>query len=214
MVVRYIHLCLALVGSLFWVLTGCTSPSSEHVKDGDIIFHTSRSSQSQAIQLATKSPYSHMGIIFFRQGRPFVFEANATVRATPLEEWIQRGKDGQYVVKRLKRANEVLTASVLRKMKKIGQQFAGRPYDLVFGWSDDRIYCSELVWKIYHRGAGLELGQRQTLREFDLSAPAVQAKLEERYGSHIPLDEPVVSPAAMFDSFLLEEVKGPRRGIS
>lgn len=33
-------------------------------EEGDIIFQTSMSSQSQAIQLATHSPYSHMGVLF------------------------------------------------------------------------------------------------------------------------------------------------------
>ena len=34
------------------------------IKEGDIIFQTSTSSQSKAIQLATHSKYSHVGIIF------------------------------------------------------------------------------------------------------------------------------------------------------
>ncbi|VTR45020.1 Orthopoxvirus protein of uncharacterised function (DUF830) [Serratia fonticola] len=45
------------------------------VQDGDIIFHTSRSAQSLAIQQATGSRYSHMGIIVLRDGKPYVFEA-------------------------------------------------------------------------------------------------------------------------------------------
>jgi len=36
--------------------------------NGDIIFQTSRSSQSKAIQLATNSKYSHMGIIYELMG--------------------------------------------------------------------------------------------------------------------------------------------------
>ena len=52
----------------------------------------------------------------------------------------------------------------------------------------------------------MEIGRRQRLRDFDLSAPAVRRKLAERYGSRIPLDEPVISPAAMFDSDELVEV--------
>ena len=43
------------------------------LRDGDIIFHTSRSAQSLAIQRATHSPYSHVGVIFLRDGKPFVF---------------------------------------------------------------------------------------------------------------------------------------------
>ncbi len=35
-------------------------------KDGDIIFQSSQSSQSKAVEQATNSPYSHMGIIFIK----------------------------------------------------------------------------------------------------------------------------------------------------
>ena len=46
----------------------------------------------------------------------------------------------------------------------------------------------------------------QKLRDFDLSDAAVKAKMRERYGGRVPLDEPVISPAAMFDSTLLETI--------
>ena len=74
------------------------------LRDGDIIFHTSRSAQSAAIQRATHSPYSHVGLVLYRDGKPFVFEAISTVRYTPLASWIARGDGGHYVVKRLKSA--------------------------------------------------------------------------------------------------------------
>jgi len=79
----------------------------------------------------------------------------------------------------------------------------GKNYDLYFEWSDDRIYCSELIWKIYKEGTGLEIGKLEELADFDLSNPAVKAKLKERYGNTIPKHEKVISPAAMFDSELL-----------
>jgi len=50
------------------------------------------------------------------------------------------------------------------------------------------------------QATGREIGQLQTLREFDLSHPAVQAKLKERYGNRIPLTEKVISPVRMFES--------------
>jgi hypothetical protein len=31
----------------------------------------------------------------------------------------------------------------------------------------------------------------------------VRAKMQERYGSDVPWEEPIISPAAMFDSALL-----------
>lgn len=173
--------------------------------DGDIIFHHSRSAQSEAIGRATHSPYTHMGIVFRRDGHWVVYEAVQPVKVTPLEAWIARGEDRHYVVKRL-RDESVLTPAVLERMRRTVEQFRGRNYDLVFGWSDDRIYCSELVWKAYKRAAGVEIGSLQHLRDFDLSDAVVRGKLHERYGHRIPWDEPVISPAAMFASPLLREV--------
>ena len=187
-------------------LLGCT-PSSGYVpRDGDIVFHTSRSAQSLAIQLATKSPYSHMGIVYLRDGKPFVFEAVQPVKLTPLTEWIARGERQQFVAKRLRDADTRLTAETLRSMRAAAKQLAGKDYDPYFEWSDERIYCSELVWKIFERGAGIELGERQTIAAFDLSHPAVQQELNERYGDRVPFDEVVVSPAAIFAAAELETV--------
>ena len=176
------------------------------LRDGDIIFQTSKSGQSLAIQRATNSPYSHMGLIVFRGGRPFVFEASATVRFTPLQAWTERGDGQHYVVKRLRDADARLTPEVLERAHTVARKFQGKPYDLAFGWSDDRMYCSELVWKVYKQALGIELGALQKLREFKLDDPAVKAKLRERYGANVPLDEPVISPAAMFDAPELETV--------
>lgn len=194
----------ALLVSL--ALAGCTSSADYEPRDGDIVFHTSRSAQSLAIQLATKSPYSHMGIVYLRDSKPFVFEAVQPVKLTPLGEWTARGERQQFVAKRLRDADSRLTAETLRKMRVAGEQLAGKDYDPYFEWSDERIYCSELVWKVFERGAGIELGARQTIADFDLSHPAVQQKLKERYGDRVPLDEVVVSPAAIFAAAELETV--------
>lgn len=172
-------------------------------RDGDIIFHTSRSAQSVAIQQATHSRYSHVGIVFIREGQPYVFEAIATVRYTLLSKWTARGAESRYVVKRLKRG---LTNEQAARLRASAQHFAGKPYDLHFEWSDARIYCSELVWKMYSQALGIELGELQKLREFDLADPAVKAKMRERYGTRVPLEEPVISPAAIYDSPLLQTI--------
>jgi hypothetical protein len=175
-------------------------------KTGDIIFQTSLSSQSKAIQAATHSPYSHMGIVFLKRGKPFVLEASSIVKFTPLSQWIDRGENGKYAVKRLKNADGILTDSAISKMEKIGGQFKGYRYDLYFEWSDERMYCSELVWKIYERATGLKIGELRKLNDFDLSSPDVKKKLQERFGDHIPEDEVMISPKSMFESELVEIV--------
>ncbi len=181
--------------------------NTDDFKDGDIIFQTSLSSQSKAIQLATKSKYSHCGIIYKEKDKCFVFEAVQTVKLTPIEQWIARGQNQHYVVKRLKNADLILTPDNLKKMKQIGATFNGKKYDLTFEWSDDKMYCSELVWKIYQRATGIEVGKLEKLKDFDLTSSVVKSKMQERYGSKIPVDEIVISPAALFDSELLTTVK-------
>ena len=177
------------------------------IQNGDIIFQTSLSRQSKAIQLATKSKYSHTGIIYSKNGKFYVFEAIQPVKETPLDKWIARGENGHYVVKRLKNADNVLTPEVLQKMKQEGEKFKGKNYDLTFEWDDDEIYCSELIWKVYQRATGIEIGKLEKLRDFDLTHPTVKQKMKERYGNNIPMDETVISPAAIYDSDLLMMVE-------
>ena len=177
--------------------------NNKELLNGDLIFQTSLSGQSKAIQLATKSKYSHCGIIYKDANEYYVFEAVQPVKRTPLNKWVVRGKDGHYVIKRLKNAEHVLTDEVLVKMKKIGEGFNGKNYDLTFEWSDDKIYCSELIWKVYQRATGIEIGKLEKLKDFDLKNEAVKKKMKERYGNKIPLDENVISPKAIFDSELL-----------
>jgi len=195
-----------IILSFLLVMVGCGNPSADQLRDGDIIFQTSQSSQSAAIQLATHSKYSHMGMIFLQNGRPYVFEAIRTVQFTPLDQWIDRGKNGKYIIKRLQNANSLITPQSIEKLKAVASTFKGKPYDLTFEWSDDSIYCSELVWKIYERGIGIQIGHLKKLRDFDLSNATVRNKMKERYGDKIPMDETVVSPGDMFSSKLLQVV--------
>ncbi|MCP4439070.1 MAG: YiiX family permuted papain-like enzyme [Aureispira sp.] len=201
---------------MFWSCD-TSSSTSENTKveqsilkefqSGDIIFHTSKSSQSLAIQKATKSKYSHMGIIYQKKDKSFhVFEAVQPVKITPLEEWINRGENKHFVTKRLKNSEEFLTKKKLLLMKETGEKHLGKDYDLLFGWSDRKMYCSELVWKIYKESLGIELGQLQQLKEFDLSDAIVQAKMKKRYGKNIPLEELVISPERIFNAKQLELV--------
>lgn len=177
--------------------------------DGDIIFQPSAlSSQSLAIRLATGSPYSHCGIVFHKDGEPYVFEAIRTVSLTPLEAWTKRGVDGHYVLMRLTDRDARLGPEVLEAMRRTAAGFDGKGYDLLFQWSDDAIYCSELVWKIYRRGAGLELVPLRRIRDYDLDHEEVRRKIKERFGYDVPLDEQVVAPSDLMASPLLERVGG------
>ncbi len=182
-------------------------PASAELKPGDLVFKTSTSKLSMAIQLASHSRYSHMGIVLFKEGQPVVFHAGPTMRYDPYEAWIASGVDGHYVVKRLKTHPDGLSKSELEKIMGNVRGFEGDPYDHFFEWSDERIYCSELVWKLYDRALKIQIGEQKQLKDFDLSHAEVKAKLSEYYGENIPFEEPIISPAAMFDSELLYTVE-------
>ena len=182
-----------------------TATVTSKFKDGDIIFQTSESKQCEAVRIATNSKFSHCGIVYDIDGKWFVFEAVQPVKLTPIEDWIKHGKGNKYVVKRLKN-DIVLSPEVLQKMKAYSQQFDGKEYDAYFEWTDNRIYCSELVWKIYKNGANIELSKLQELKDFNLSDTRVKAILKERYGNDIPLNEKVIAPSNLADSDLLKTV--------
>ena len=187
-----------IIGLLF---TSYTAIADYLPQDGDIIFQSSQSNQSKAVEQATKSPYSHMGIIFTKNGKPYVFEAASKVVYTPLDKWINRGKNKKYVIKRLK--DRTLSAKEITNLKQVAHTFENKPYDIWFGWDDNYIYCSELVWKIYNKALNLKIGKLQTIKDFNLTSPAVKQKLKQRYGDKIPYQETVISPVAIFNSPLL-----------
>jgi Permuted papain-like amidase enzyme, YaeF/YiiX, C92 family len=194
--------------ALVWLLlgAGCTASAVPSVQEGDILFQVSRTPDSLVLQEATHSRFSHLGLVTFRDEKPYVLEAQTTVHATPLADWVGRGEDGHYVQKRLVDAHQVLDASSVVELRKEMRRFEGKPYDSTLEWSDARMYASEFVWKVYERALGIRLGEPQRLRDLDLSVPELQRKLAEHFGDHIPLDEPVVSPERILTSARLETV--------
>ncbi|MDV2438504.1 YiiX family permuted papain-like enzyme [Acinetobacter gerneri] len=178
--------------------------AAEDFQTGDIIFQTSKSTQSLAIQKATHSPYSHMGMLVYKSGQLWVLEAVQPVKYTPFQQWVNRGVGQRYTVKRLyKNLNPVQQ----QKLQIAAEQYLGQPYDLYFEWSDRSIYCSEIVWKAYNQALNIQLAPLQQLKDFDLSDPAVKKLMQQRYGKNIPLQEKVISPDALLHSKYLITVK-------
>jgi hypothetical protein len=177
------------------------------IKEGDLIFQETDSEQSKAVKLATHSPFTHVGIIF-KYGNEFkVLEAVQPVKITPLDTFIFRSKNNLFEVKRLKNYTHILTTNNIIKLKQKGESYIGKDYDLYFEWSNDKMYCSELVWKLYNDVLGIQIGKLGKLSDFDLNDPLVKNILEQRYGSNIPYNEKVISPASMYKSNLLFTVK-------
>lgn len=111
--------------------------------------------------------------------------------------------DGKYEIKRLKQS-DLLTKEIVKEMLKEAKSKLRLHYDLGFNWSDDELYCSEFVWKLYFNALHIEIGKLKPLKEFDLSHPAVQSIMKKRYGKSIPYNEKMISPGDMYGSDLLK----------
>lgn len=186
------------------------SKTSTEVKDqlrsGDILFQAMQGGQSEAIAMATGSKWTHVGIVFKEQGRWIVYEAVGPVKATPLGEWTKQGKGGKYVAKRWIEADEKLDPEATKLLRHAADRFMGIAYDWQFGWSDEKIYCSELVWKMYSEALNVALCEPKPMREHALGSELVQRTMQERYGSSPPLEELMIGPGALFDCPLLVTV--------
>lgn len=164
--------------------------------DGDVILHKSQSSQSAALRAATGSPYTHVGMVFRRDGDAEVLEAVDPVRWTKLDDWVARGERGHVVILRL--ADDLpLRNGGSEALRAAAEAYLGRPYDPLFEWSDDRIYCSELVYKAYQSSLGVHIGALVTLDAFDLSSTQVGALIRARSPGLVNGSEPVVAPASL-----------------
>lgn len=203
-----------MISKILFILLFCltTHPilgkeiDTSKLKEGDIIFHESKSEQATAIKLATNSRYTHVGIILKYGDKFKVLEAIEPVKLTDLHSFILRGTNHHYVIKRIHHSKKILTPIVIQQMKDYGNSLLGKHYDLYFEWSNDRIYCTELIWKLYEKFTGLKIGDLKTLKEFDLSSKPVQNLMKKRYGNQIPYFEPVISPIDMFHSKELKTV--------
>jgi hypothetical protein len=186
----------------FAVLVACQRPPAPapELRDGDLIFQESSSGQSDMVAALTGSRWTHLGVIFVERSGPVVLEAVSPVRKTPLKSWIARGRGGQYVVKRLRHAETRLSPDVLAAMKKLGKSWLGRPYDVRFRWDDQALYCSELVYKLFERAAGVRLGKLERAGDMNLDDQRVQRALRKRFGK-VRFDpaEIVVTPDSMFE---------------
>jgi hypothetical protein len=199
---------LVILVVLFVSTISCQSNEVQDIyQTGDLVFQDFEFGNSAAIKLISNSKYSHMGMIVKLEGKNYVYEAVQPVQVVPLEDWIARNPEKKFEVKRLKNRATYFTEANILKFKEEMNKYLDKNYDGKFAWSDNEMYCSEIVWKIYSRVFNLEIGKLQQMNDLDFSNPVVAAKLEEIYQGDIPLHEWVISPQKMYESELLETVK-------
>lgn len=178
---------------LFTTLTIAGNAHAQTLKVGDIIFHKSQSQQAKAITEASGSEWTHVGIIVANAGKWYVAEAIGPVKATPLQDFINRGKNKEYKIYRFKHFNpktmELALHNAIKRQNK--------PYDIYFEMSDTRTYCSELVYKAMREVTGQEVGTMQKFKDLKLTGPYVKALIKKRLtdtGRELDPNEPIITP--------------------
>jgi cell wall-associated NlpC family hydrolase len=171
-------------------------------KEGDILFQSlPHSALVDAIEGATKSCYSHCGIVAHHNGTWTVIEALEPVRETPFAEWTTQGRDGTFAVYRLNAQLSAKIPEILAQARK----FLGRPYDIRYRFDDEYIYCSELIFKAVKNATGVELGKVQKLGELDWGPHlSLICALE---GGLPPLSREMISPRALSEAKELTKIK-------
>lgn len=179
-----------------WV-NAATPVSVPPLKTGDIVLQASQSGMAESIRKATHSPYSHVGVVEVARDGVFVVEAISPVSRTPFAKWKKRGLGGRFTVMR-PRLEPVQAAAAVQAAKRE----LGKPYDVRYGWDDERIYCSELVVKAFEKAAHVTYGEKVRLDSLELGAyeKAVAVKLG------VPLSQEVVPPGSLASDPQLEVV--------
>lgn len=138
------------------------------LQDGDIIFRKGRSLISRIVLLTdTNSPYSHTGVIRIKDDSVFVihsvpaedYSESDLVKMEPIDVFCRIDRCSEISVSRLKSGliENIYGISEFAFEKFIQNTEFDDAFDLN---TDDKLYCTELVWKTY-LSAGIDLIENQ-----------------------------------------------------
>jgi hypothetical protein len=194
----------ALWLSIHLIITSCaaagtTTPYSP--QQGDIVFQSlPHMPVIDAIEGSTHSPYSHCGIVV-KQGNVWhVMEAIGPVRLTRLERWSTQGRKEEFAVCRLKSTFQPKVDAMITAAEK----FIGLPYDIQYEMDDEKIYCSELIYKGFLKASGERMGK--TVKLGDLDWRPHEKVIRAIAGDPLPLDREMITPRDLAKAEQLEAV--------
>lgn len=157
---------------------------------GDLIFQSLPHSRLvDAIEGATGSPYSHCGIVGMYRDQWVVYEAYGEVEQTPLPKFLFRGRDQGFAAYRLTERYRHHIPAMMRSV----QNYLGRPYDIHYEMDDEKIYCSELIYKAFADASGGErLGAPVKFGE--LNWQPYTETIDDIEPGAVPLDREIITP--------------------
>ncbi len=178
-------------------------------EEGDVLFQSLPHSRLvNAIEGVTDSPYSHCGIVSKRDGQWVVYEAIQDVRATPLREFLARGRNQGFAAYRLKPKFRKHIPDTIKHVRGL----LGRPYDVRYRMDDEYIYCSELVYKGYQKASGEGLGK--LVRLGDMNWRPYQSTIEFYENGPVPHDREMITPKDLAKARQLKLVQSHNLAIA
>ncbi|MFN3168803.1 MAG: YiiX/YebB-like N1pC/P60 family cysteine hydrolase [Phycisphaeraceae bacterium] len=183
-----------------------THTSGYEPRVGDVLFQSARPSKLvDMIEGVSESPYSHCGIVDRVDGEWVVYEAITNVSATPLDDFISRGRGGGVAVYRFREPYRDDIPEIIENTR----SFLDRPYDFRYRLDDEHIYCSELIYKAFGAVTGEALGELDALG--DLNWRPYEADIKELEKGPVPLEREMITPRGLAEAEQLELVW--KRGI-
>lgn len=175
-------------------------------QNGDVVLQASKSERSALIRKASRSKYSHVGLVEVAKDGIFVIEAVQPVSRTPIAQWWARGEGQVLTVVRAKSLDEKAKKRVVAEAKKE----LGKPYDARYRWDDERLYCSELVVKAYARGADLSVGRQEQVKTLDLG----KDELAQAASLGVSPEQALVTPGSLAEDESFEVVAEDVRSVA
>ena len=161
-------------------------------QEGDVLMQSLPHSElADAIETASRSPWSHCGILVKREGRWQVAQALTDVHYTPLIEYLIQCRDLSVTSFRVKGLTKEEKARLQPGIAKL----LGKPYDINYEPDDRKIYCSELVWKVYDRELGVHFGEWEAFGT--LNWKPVEAFVRRVERGKLPLERMMITPVGL-----------------
>lgn len=130
-----------------------------HLKTGDLLFQKVNKDDF----LTSDFDYNNIGIAFINGDNYALLETTDQVQYVSIRKWVENGNNNEYIAKRLRNADSLLTSSDIQNLTKQVRNNIMKKYDNSNDWSDDKMYNAELIWKLYERTFNIELGTLDTI---------------------------------------------------
>jgi hypothetical protein len=208
-IIRAALICVALMAGFTawvgWAVVDAYQPIARYQPQvGDVLIQaiTPCGRLLSTVKGVTQSKWCHCGVVTRKNGRWVVCEAVGDgVRHTPLIIFLLRGDEIDFAAYRLTGESRAYAT----QMAACCETYVGRPYDIQYELDDEKIYCSELVYKAYRDAA--DGGDLAAVQRFgDLNWRQFKDDIAHFHGDDdLPLDRKVVTPVALTRSPRLEK---------